>query len=414
MTTGVTSEVSCSFRAAVVWLALGGLLLSTSAAAQPAMEVAIGRSFDSSSGSAVSGDGGTLAGGVQAEYWLAGERVRLFYDLDAGDYATPGDWRYLLHEGGGSFRVDPAQGRARLYFGGTAVWRDNGASWAAAGYRALGAFANFETGPTSGVTWRAGYRFDVRRFPDFTELDQQEHGLFTSVLVNLQTRTTLIGEVRIGRKSYASVASPLPVAADGSVAPVATGGRGAGGRGSGGPGLRTQAVVFTSAPDQAAGLVTWMGRLAQSLADRTGVAVQYSERRTFGTLPPVMVVTPALFFDDGVYDDPYASNQRAAGVSIKQVFGSLGTLEGWGAWSAKHYTATPAYGLDGLPLPGAPLRTDRIWRGGAGWSVPLAPTHTGPIALDLVVHYTYTHHQSNDLLYNYRSHVIGVGTTLGF
>lgn len=88
-------------------------------------------------------------------------------------------------------------------------------------------------------------------------------------------------------------------------------------------------------------------------------------------------------------------------------------IEGWGSWSRKDY-ATPAYGLDGQPLPGDPLRADRIWRAGVSWTMPIAPERTGRLALDAIVTYAYTRHDSNDLFYNYRSHVAGIGASIGF
>ncbi len=144
------------------------------------------------------------------------------------------------------------------------------------------------------------------------------------------------------------------------------------------------------------------------------MSLQYYQRETFGSLPSVMVVTPALFFDDGVYDDPYASQQRTVSGSLKQAFTRGDTVEGWGSWSRKDYTATPAYGLDGEPLPGEPLRGDTIWRAGIAWTHAFLPDRTGPVTVDLLVNYTCTRHESNDLFYSYRSHIVGLGVTVGY
>ena len=391
------------------------LLIAPSASAQPAFEATIGRALDSMAATATGDDRGITAGGLLLEHWMASERLRIFYDLDAGDYTTPGDWRYFLHQGGATWRADLGQGGPRLFVGGTGTWRDNGASWAAAGYQAFGAFANLEARPRDGVTLRTGYRLDVRRFPDYAELDQTEHGGFGSVLVNLPSKTTLIGELRVGGKAYQGLAV-TPVDADVSAAtgPTMVGQ----GRGRGAIGLgafdRVPVAWAQAPPTERAGQVSWMGRVAQSLADRTGVSAQYYQRETFGSLPPIMVLTPALFFDDGVYDDPFASEQRTASTAFTQVFARGDSIEAWGSWSRKAYTATPAYGLDGEPLEGEPLRNDRIWRGGAAWTHALLPHRTGPLAVDVVLRYDFTRHQSNDLFYNYRSHVLGFAVSVGY
>jgi len=391
------------------------LLIAPSAFAQPAFEATIGRALDSTGPAVTEDDRGITAGGLLLEQWMASERLRLYYDIDAGDYSTPGDWRYFLHQGGATWRSDLGQGGTRLFVGGLGIWRDNGASWAAAGYKAFGAFANLETRPRDNVTLRTGYRFDVRRFPDYAELDQAEHGVFGSLLVNLPSRTTLIGEVRLGGKAYQGLEAPGSAVDTlaGTDLTMAGPNRGHGTNAAGA--LNRAAVPWTqAAPDDRAGQISWMGRVAQSLADRTGVSVQYYRRETFGTLPPIMVVTPALFFDDGVYDDPYASEQRTASSSLTQVFARGDSIEVWGAWSRKAYTATPAYGLDGEPLDGEPLRNDRIWRAGAAWTHALLPDRTGPFAVDVVLRYGFTRHESNDVFYNYRSHVVGLSVSVGY
>ena len=64
------------------------LLMAPKAMAQPAFEASIGRALDSMAPAADSDGRGITAGGLLLEHWAASERLRLFYDLDAGDY-TP-------------------------------------------------------------------------------------------------------------------------------------------------------------------------------------------------------------------------------------------------------------------------------------------------------------------------------------
>ena len=168
------------------------------------------------------------SGSLGAEYLLAGGRGRVSYSLDGATYTTPGDWSTLRHDLGGVYRADLSDsGRLRLFLGATATLRDNGDAWADAGYRALGGMANVEYRPSDGRTLRFGYRLDGRELPDIPELDQIEHDTFVSALFNFQTRTTLIGEVRLGAKSYAG-GPTLP-----EVSPTVTQGGSGRGRGVG-------------------------------------------------------------------------------------------------------------------------------------------------------------------------------------
>ena len=342
------------------------------------------------------------SGSLGAEYLLAGGRGRVSYSLDAATYTTPGDWSTLRHDLGGVYRADLSDsGRLRLFLGATAALRDNGDAWADAGYRALGGMANVEYRPSDGRTLRFGYRLDGRELPNIPELDQIEHDTFVSALFNFQTRTTLIGEVRLGAKSYAG-GPTLP-----EVSPTVT--QGGSGRGRGVRGSTVRSGLAASTPGgERAGRVAWRVRVAQSLADQTGLALDYSARHTFGTVPPGLVTTPAHFYDDGVYDDPYASDARTIGATLKQILGGAGAVRGWVGWQGRDYRATPALDLEGEPLPGAALREDRVWRAGVAWVVPVFPHRTGQLAVDLDLGYAFTDHRSTDAFYDYVSHAFGL------
>ena len=85
--------------------------------------------------------------------------------------------------------------------------------------------------------------------------------------------------------------------------------RGDGGRRRDGTGhaAATPGRVGVATSDHAQQL-TLLGRVAQSLGERTGLSLQATWRGTGGSVPPAVVTTPAGFFDDGVYDDPFASD----------------------------------------------------------------------------------------------------------
>ena len=204
---------------------------------------------------------------------------------------------------------------------------------------------------------------DRRWFEDMGELDQTEHAAFVSSNLRLKSRTTLIGEARIGAKSYAGFGATFTPVVSGAV-PTTTEGKGKG-RGMG-PSVREPSVSSASSDQESARLVSVLARVAQSLGDRTGAWVQYSQRWTSGGVPPAVVSTPALFFDDGVYDDPFASDARSVGTGVKHVFASGAAIQAFGGWRRKDYRGTPAFGADGSPLATGEQRSDRITAAGAG------------------------------------------------
>lgn len=346
-------------------------------------------------------------GEFELDQQLLDTRLRLFYSLAAGTYTTPGDWRYLTNNAGAVGRVD-VSANTRLFLAGSAWWRANGEAWESANYRGLSANANLEHQSKPGLTLRTGYYFDWRRFPDFEAMDQAEHRGFGSLLANLRSRTTLIGEATVGAKSYGGGLVTTAVESPAAGTPAGSGR----GRGPGmGPAIRPslEHAVTLEGPAIHAGQVTLFGRLAQSLADRTALQVQASWRTTFGDIPPAVITTPELFFDDGVYDDPYASEAVTARAAVKHVLGNGAKIEAGATRLDRRYTGTAALDANGAPLPGLPLREDNVWRADASVWWPLLPYRTGAIDLGIRATYSLTRSDSNDAFYDYRSHTLGLG-----
>jgi hypothetical protein len=390
------------------------LALPRSSPAQFGIEATVIPAFESlSPESSAKESRGTIDGGLDAEALFASERGRVSYTLDAGTYATPGDWSFLQHDAGLTWRLGETTG-LHAFLGVSGTLRRNGDSWAAAGYDAVGAKANFVWGPRTGLTLRAGVRADARRFGELPALDQVEGSGFVSALVNLHSRTTLIGEVFLGGKSYAGETVLVP-AAESVTDPATHVGSGRGkGTGGMGPDVRPAGGTAVTAGEDDAGQLTWLVRAAQSLGQRTGLSLQYTRRSVFGSVPPVVVTTPALFFEDGVYDDPYASDASAVRTVLKHVFagGAEAAIEGY--WLDKAYAATVALDETGEPRPDGALRADTVWQAAATASVPVLGGRTGALSLALELGWQYTRHRSNDAFYRYDAHVVRVGLSAAY
>jgi hypothetical protein len=358
---------------------------------------------------AESGGGYALAGAMTTEYAF-GARGRVFYELDAGDFSAPGAWTYAAHRAGGVFTADlAAPGSARLVLGLDGSLRRNGAAWSDADFGALGAMANLELHPAQSTTLRLGYRFDARRFPDLEALDQQQHDAFASALSNLPSRTTLVAEVHLGGKSYAGE----PAAADrpSSAAPDWAEAPGGGRRGIA-PGWRTLLAPATARTR--AGQVQVLARVAQSLAERTGALVQVWAREVWGAVPPVLVTTPPLFYEDGVYDDPFASDAWGWRAAVKHVRPGGAVVGASVDGMRKEFAAALALDADGPPPPGDVRRTDRVVRATASATLPLFRSRGGPWQVDVQARYDYTRQDSNDLLSRYTAHGAAIGLAVRY
>lgn len=404
---------------ATAGLAVALLILPRAAAAQPSVALSLNPAFESFSSAVERPDDSTLAGAFDLDHQVGA--LRLWYSLEGASYADEGSWGSLRHGLGATYRLGPETGGPRAWLGASAALRRNGSSWSYANYGGLGAFANVELQPLSGLTLRGGYRFDTREFDELPSLNQRQHDGFASLRANLPSRTTLIGELHLGRKDYdgdpvtslpgsleTSLTLPLPVPA----------GRGQGGSGQGQRQMAPRPPVVpstgTAFGPASAGQVSWLLRAAQSLADRTGLSLQYYQRETSGDVPPALVSTPALFFDDGVYDDPFASDALAYRGALKQSFASGAWIEASGAWTRRDYRAQPALDADGLALTDGATRVDRVTQASLAASIPVLTARTGAWSLALQPAWRFTDSSSNDAYYDYESHALELGLTLSY
>ena len=398
-------------------LLAAGLLLAAAvtATAQTSVNTSVGGSFASfSEGAAASTRRQDVAATAGFEHLFNAERGRAYYDFDGGTFDSPGDWTYYLNTAGFTYRFGSDDAAAkRLYLNGSFVVRKNGDAWAAADYSALGGGLNGEFHPKGHVTLRTGYRADYRSFSDMSALTQFEQRGFASVLANFELKTTLIAEVNVGAKLYDGqvMLDPIVVSTpeDGRMTTGTTHGRGMG-MGAGWRSTTAWVLPQSQAQSGTAGLVSGLFRTAQSLSDRTGVHGQIAFRTTFGAVPPALITTPAGFFDDGVYDDPFASDAISGQGGLTRAFSSGAELEAIVNYADRRYTSTPALDAAGSELPGSALRQDRVWRGGIIWSQPILGSRTGKAALSLDLGYRFIASSSNDVFYDYTSH----GFALGF
>lgn len=392
------------------------LVIATAAAtqAQPSFNVTFGGTFDSFTPVASTAEGRqNLAGTVNLEHLFADARGRVFYNLDGGEYDSPGDWSYFQHNAGFTYRFGGADATDRkLFLNGSLVRRNNGDAWTNAAYTGFGAGVNAETHPGATSTLKAGYRVDYRSFADYAALTQVEQRVFSSALRSFESRTTLLGELQVGIKHYDGRVVTVSSTAGTDVIPVGSQGFG---RGMG-PSLRMTArpVYSISNAEGSAGLTSALARIAQSLTDRTGAHAQLLVRRTFGSAPPVLVTTPAGFFEDGIYDDPFASNALFLQAGVKHTFANEAELAATAWWADKDYTGSVALGPDGQDLAGSPLRADRVTLAQVAWTQPLFASRTGAVTLDAELGYRFLKHRSNDSFYNYTSHAVAVGLSIGY
>jgi hypothetical protein len=340
-------------------------------------------------------------GDVSLDYGLASGRGRLFYDGDLDRFAGAVPWQTVLHNVG--FIGSIPDGPTTFEIGASGFRRSNEGPWADAGFHG-GSLVAMVARQLAPVTLTGSYGAYLRRFPDISALNQFEHYGSMRAQANLQSRTTIVGVVALGWKQYEgsvvedavllrSESTGRGMSRHGAViatVPV-TGAVAAGG--AGGPSVRTQ----------------WScsARLAQSLDDRTGAWVEHEQRRNSGDLPPAVVWTPPLFFEDGVYDDPYVIGARTSRAGAKHAFARGDEVQLWAALSDRDFAGLEVPDLSGV------VRKDTLLRAGIDAVIPLT-SRDARVALDLSGGYGYVRNQSSDPLEQYTAHIVWLGTHVGF
>jgi hypothetical protein len=217
-------------------------------------------------------------------------------------------------------------------------------------------FGDVESRSSDASILRGWARFDGRAFADLPDLDQREFSAGGSMLRSVQsTRTTLVGELHAGRKAYAA--------------------------------------------SDVAHQLTVLGRVAQNVTDTTGVTFQFTGRAIGGAVPPLLVETPGFFFEDGVYDDPYASTLLAWEAGATRMVGRSGTVIAVVSALRKDF--------------GSLGRDDTVHLAAAAWDIPVLRSDAA-VGLSVTPRYAYTRSRSTSADYTYTSHAVGVGLTVSY
>ena len=338
--------------------------LTTTALAQPTGAVTFEFPLQTTSGPAADSESSrNLAGSVVLEQWFSSDRAHLFYYASLDRFRTTESFATWLHNAGAArtFTVD----KTTVDLAGSLFWRANTGSWADAGFHGVNLQSSIERTLSTGTVSTA-YNVYRRGFSEAPELDQLEHFVSTRALRNFQTKTTVTGIAGAGWKKYAGETSPA----------------------------RRR-------------LWMWSARVAQSLTDRTGVWLEREERRPDGDAPPALVWTPPLFYDDGVYDDPYVVDARTWRMGVRHSFARGDEL----AYGIDRSNRT----FDGLyvasPTDG-PVREDTLLRTGLEAAIVLRSTRLADLVLS--AGYGYVWNDSNDEGQAYRTHVTSLGLSLRF
>ncbi len=373
---------------------------AASVAAQPAGHVTVDFPVQTTSASGTPSDTvGIVSGSGSIEHWFSKDRGRVFYELSMDRFRTAEAFDTWLHNAGavGNFAVRGST----VNVGGALFWRENSGGWSDAGFRGVNLQSSIERSLPKG-TLTAAYNFYARSFPDAQALNQVEHYGHVRGVVNLPTRTTFVGVAGAGWKRYDGdvtemlATAPLPEA-------------GMRGRGRGALLLGSMSSYRLLNEPVARTLWMWSARAAQSLDDRTGIWVEHEQRRANGDAPPALVWTPPLYYDDGVYDDPYVVETRTWRAGVRHVFAAGHQLGASVDRAVRRFDGLDIVNEEGIS---GGQRSDTLLRNGVDTEITVRSS--GAFDVVLLASYGYVRNTSNDRAETYRSHIGSLGLSFRF
>ncbi len=132
------------------------VLLSVPAWAQPAAEFQFDIPFRWTQAEGESADRQQDVGATfGVKHLFAGERVRLFYDLDMDTFGAGDALRTWLHNAGAV--ATWGSGRRAFDIGGAIFWPANEGAWADAGFKGINLLASARLQPRAGLTLAGTY-----------------------------------------------------------------------------------------------------------------------------------------------------------------------------------------------------------------------------------------------------------------
>ena len=154
----------------------------------------------------------------------------------------------------------------------------------------------------------------------------------------------------------------------------------------------------------------WL-RIAQSLADNSGLALQYNARLSLSGSTRYLAGLPYEYFDESdIFDDPMGYELQSLGLEFTQLLQPSLTMKASVYAGQKEYTSQGIY-LDELNFDESTLRSDKYRT--ARLSV-IKNFSLGYAGLSFILEYQWLKNESNSFWYNYTNHYANISVNLNF
>ncbi len=292
----------------------------------------------------------------------------IFYDANFNLFSEHSDLQNHTHYLGTNYERAIFQDKGHLYFGGKLGLRQNTSEYADYDRRSGNAYTTLKYYLTKTTLAKMGYSMEYGSYPNLRTFNFLENYGFLQLSKFFQTRTTLQAMFEAGRRDYPNMSDD----SSGS---------------------------YTSQ-------ITGSLKLAQSLADNTGLQLQY----LWHNAPHGMdeqYVEDAYYSAEEFFDDEYAYSGNEYRAVLKHVAPWRTTLKASLSMKDRNYNMPSIYTESGS-------REDRDitfrFEVEKRFSLPLGA------ATDFALHIQFLHRKnnSNDSYYDYSTNMLSIGTKAAF
>lgn len=342
---------------------------------------------------------------LKLNYQIPNSNLHLYYNPDIILFNNYSERNFSLHGIGLSYFKDLNEEESRVfYLGAEYNKRINKSELDFYNYNQFYGYANMRF-DLNLFFLKLGYNYRYRDYMNFSDLTNSRQYIFAQINKALPSRTSIILEADLGRKSFAGSKSLTSVYEDYN---SYTQGRG---KGRGATGVVTD-TNYTSVTQtfKAPSLDQFvlLARVAQSLHPKVGIYIQYRKQISL-TEQTTYLNSDAYFQDEEIFDDPFSYESDAVSSQLTWIFPWVVKFQLGASYSTKNYISEQAYTseLDSLASGGTRQDDRSLLYLNLSKSINFNKNWLNAVTLNF--NYHYARNESNSYWYDYKNSVIGGG-----
>jgi hypothetical protein len=251
---------------------------------------------------------------------------------------------------------------------------------------------------------RSGYNFRYRSYSNLPDISNYKHYFFVQLNKSFATRTTVILEADIGRKSFDGQEIVIGISGDES---------GGNGRGQGAETTAETTTITRIMEIPSLSQAILLARISQSLHDKAGLYVQY--RRQFSLASKANFANADNYFtDDELFDDPFSYESTGYSSQLTWMLPWAMKVRVGGALVSKNYISENAFTSADDSLGMGDIRLDDRGSYYVNFSKVFYLNKSWIKSLHFKVNYSYIRNESNSYWYDYKNTILNAGIRWNF